>query len=177
MKRVMIVGGPGSGKSTLARIMGARTDLPVHHMDRIHWTPGWVERNQADRCAMVRDVIAQDTWIFEGFHRRTDTERAARADTMVWLDLPVLLRFYRVIWRTFRDRGRVRPDMADNCAEGFNEGTFAFWLWIWTSRKGMAQRIAAMIDQHPDLRVHHLKSRSQVADFIDSLPANSGGSQ
>lgn len=40
MKRVMIFGGAGSGKSTLARKIGARTGLPVIHIDPIYWEPG-----------------------------------------------------------------------------------------------------------------------------------------
>ena len=44
MKRVMIVGQPGAGKSTIARQIGQRTGLPVVHIDKIHWMPGWVER-------------------------------------------------------------------------------------------------------------------------------------
>ena len=44
MKRVMIIGQPGSVKSTLARFLGERTGLPVVHIDKIHWKPGWNER-------------------------------------------------------------------------------------------------------------------------------------
>lgn len=52
MKRVMIVGQPGAGKSYLARAMGQKTGLPVQHMDMIHWKPGWVERDKAEKLAM-----------------------------------------------------------------------------------------------------------------------------
>jgi len=43
MERVMIIGCAGAGKSTLARKLGAITGLPVIHLDREHWRPGWVE--------------------------------------------------------------------------------------------------------------------------------------
>ena len=47
-KRVLIVGCGGSGKSTLARHLGEKTGLPVVHLDRLWWLPGWVERSRED---------------------------------------------------------------------------------------------------------------------------------
>jgi shikimate kinase len=36
MNRIMSVGERGSGKRTLDRGVGARTELPVMHIDKIH---------------------------------------------------------------------------------------------------------------------------------------------
>lgn len=116
-RRVMIVGGPGAGKSTLARRLGEITGLPVRHMDLIHWLPGWVERPREEKLAMARAVEAEERWIFEGGLRRTYPTRAARADVVVWLDLPLALRLWRVLrrWRTWRGEGR--PDLPPDCPE------------------------------------------------------------
>jgi len=50
MKPIVIVAGPGSGKSTLARMLGERLNLPVFHVDQIHWQENWVERPLAENC-------------------------------------------------------------------------------------------------------------------------------
>ncbi|MGB3409246.1 MAG: AAA family ATPase, partial [Jannaschia sp.] len=71
MRRVMIIGQPGSGKSTFARAMGELTFLPVHHIDRIHWKPGWIERSRAEKTRLCEEVHSQDAWIFEGGHSAT----------------------------------------------------------------------------------------------------------
>jgi adenylate kinase family enzyme len=42
MNRIMIIGQPGSGKNTPAQTLGERAGLPVIHIDKIHWPPGWV---------------------------------------------------------------------------------------------------------------------------------------
>ncbi|MEO1641086.1 MAG: DNA topology modulation protein FlaR [Pseudomonadota bacterium] len=170
MQRVMITGGPGSGKSTLARHMGAMTALPVYHMDHIHWMPGWVERAKDDKIAMVREIVAFDDWIFEGNFSTTFPERLARAGTFIWLDLPVHIRFLRVVWRTFRDRGKTRPDMAPDCPEGFHHETLAFWRYIFRTRRSARAKLAALAATATHQQVIHLKSPSQVRAFLASLP-------
>ena len=83
MKRVMIVGQPGAGKSTLARQLGARTGLPVVHIDHIHWTPGWVEREREEKLAMMRAAEREESWIIEGGLSATWDTRLPRADTVI----------------------------------------------------------------------------------------------
>lgn len=169
MQRVMINGGPGSGKSTLARIMGKQLGLPVYHMDQIHWTPGWVERPKADKIPLVHEIIARNQWVFEGGHSITYVDRIARADTFIWLDLPVGLRFRRVLWRTIRDHGKTRPDMAPDCPEGFHGQTLEFWRYIWRTRHSHRVKLQQIAGTPSHLRIIHLTSRSQVATFIANL--------
>ena len=71
MKRIMIVGSPGSGKSTLARMLGERLNLPVFHMDQIHWKENWIERPLAEKLPIALAVEAHQSWIFEGGMSRT----------------------------------------------------------------------------------------------------------
>ncbi|MEM6305500.1 MAG: DNA topology modulation protein FlaR [Pseudomonadota bacterium] len=166
MKRVMIVGGPGSGKSTLARWLGGQTGLPVHHMDHIHWLGNWVERSKSEKLAMAATIEAQERWIFEGSLTATYDNRAARADTLIWLDLPVGLRLWRVTKRRFRYWGRVRPDMSPGCIEGLNAEVLPFYAFIWRTRHSKRTRLFTLLARHSDgLTVHHLRSRAEVAAF------------
>lgn len=84
----MIVGQPGSGKSSLARALGERTGLPVVHIDKIHWQPGWIERSREEKTRLCREAEAGKRWIFEGGHSLTWPSRLARAEMLVWLDRP-----------------------------------------------------------------------------------------
>ena len=43
MERVLILGSPGAGKSTFARRLAERSGLPLIHLDKHFWRPGWVE--------------------------------------------------------------------------------------------------------------------------------------
>jgi adenylate kinase family enzyme len=113
MQRVMIIGQPGSGKSTLARALGACTELPVYHIDKIHWMTGWRERPTEEKSRLCSEVHAKDAWIFEGGHSRTWPERINRADTLIWLDHELTLRLWRILRRTLKHHGETRPDLPD----------------------------------------------------------------
>lgn len=167
MQRVMIIGQPGSGKSTLARRLGDKTFLPVIHVDHIHWKSGWVERDQSEKRQMTLDVIEKPAWIFEGGHSATWPQRLARADTLIWLDLPLGLRARRVMWRTIRHFGRTRPDLPDGCPEHFNR---EFWLWIWRTRHVSRAKMQALYATAPaDKTTYHFTSPAQVNTFLSDL--------
>ena len=170
MQRVMIIGQPGSGKSTLARAMGAATGLPVVHIDYIHWLPDWVERSSDEKSRLCHEVEARDAWIFEGGHSLTWLTRMARADLVVWLDLPLWRRAWRVLWRSLVWHGHTRPDLPPGCPERFGRETLPFWAYIWHTRHTGRHNIERLVAQVPaGKRVAHLRTKSEVAGFLVGL--------
>ena len=104
MKRVVVFGITGSGKSTLAQRLGARTGLRVIELDALYWGPDW----QGVPDELFRHRVERETrdgdWIVVGnyFQVRDLTWRAA--DTLVWVDIPFRVAFWRLFRRTL---GRV----------------------------------------------------------------------
>ena len=167
MRRVMIIGQPGSGKSTLARALGAVTHLPVVHMDRIHWMPGWRERTRAEKTRMCEAVHARPSWIFEGGHSATWPERLARADTLIWLDLPVGLRIRRIATRTARHWGRTRPDLPEGCPEQLSP---EFYRYVWRTRRTGRDACARLFERAgPEVAAHRLSSPRAVRAYLNAL--------
>ena len=174
MKRIMIVGGPGSGKSTLARLLGARLELPVFHMDQIHWQENWVERSLAEKIPLAKAVEEQEVWVFEGGLSITYSTRMARADAVVWLDLPVSLRLWRVTKRLFHYLGKARPDLPNGCVERLHPATLSFYWFIWTSRGSSRDKIAELLASAPaEQKVFYLRSRQAVDALLGALPKSS----
>ena len=117
MKRVLILGSSGSGKSTLARQLGARLELPVIHLDRHYWHPGWVGTPTPEWQNTVARLVKRDTWIMDGNYRNTLEMRLEAADSIVFLDLPPWICALRALKRRIQYRSRPRPDIADGCIE------------------------------------------------------------
>ena len=167
MQRVMIVGQPGAGKSWLAREMGRIIGLPVHHMDSIHFLPGWIPRPADEKIEMARAVERGESWIFEGGLSATYDTRMQRCDTLVILDMPLLLRVYRVGRRTLRDHGRTRPELPEDCPERFDP---EFWRWIWQTRNTHRQELRRLPARAPaHVRVHHLRTPREVRHFLETI--------
>ncbi|MFV2003512.1 MAG: AAA family ATPase [Paracoccaceae bacterium] len=162
MKRVMIVGGPGSGKSTMAVALGQITGLPVFHMDHIHYRPGWVEREPGEKLRLAAEIHARDRWIFEGGLSKSYSERAVRADTVIWLDLPLRLRYGRIVKRRIEYNGRSRADLPDDCPERLDP---AFLAFMFRTRNSARAAIAKALSEHP--QVHHIRTAKGVDTFLD----------
>jgi adenylate kinase family enzyme len=163
MRRVAIVGCPGSGKSTLALQLGERLGLPVVHLDRLHWRPGWQAPPDDEWAETVRDAAAGERWIIDGNYGGTLKPRIDRADTVVMLDLPRRACLWRVAKRWARYRGRQRPEMGDGCPERLDAG---FIKWIWDYPRRSRPKTLALLRAKPDGRVFILRSARDIADFL-----------
>ena len=167
MRRVMIIGQPGSGKSTLARAIGEITHLPVFHMDQIHWMSGWKERSTLEKARLVAEVEARENWVFEGGYSKSWTNRSARADTLIWIDIPLFTRSFRVLRRTITQFGKTRLDLPDGCPERFS---LEFYQWIWNTRKTGRDRPHRIYDSLPEGKAKYwLRSGVEMDQYISGL--------
>lgn len=142
MKRILIIGSPGAGKSTLAGELGRRLVLPVYHLDRLWWRPGWVEAAEADFDAGLAAILAGDRWIIDGNYGRTLTKRLNFADTVIYLDFPRPVCLWRALKRICRYHGTVRSDMGAGCPERLD---WEFLQYIWNfsrdCRPGLEEKL------------------------------------
>ena len=168
----MIVGGPGAGKSTLAIALGEITGLPVYHMDTIHHKPGWIERPLEEKIPMVNAVEARHCWILEGGLSTTYPNRCARADTVIWLDLPVTLRMGRILKRRVQLHGKTRPDLPANCPERLLP---EFLAYIVRTRNTGREKIAQTIADAAHLTVDHIRTTKGAETFLEWLQLDKTG--
>ena len=165
MQRLLVIGSPGAGKSTLARALAARTGLPLVHLDQLHWLPGWTERNRDESRAELAGVLAQDRWIIDGNYGSILAMRLARADTVVWLDYPTHLCFWRVLKRWWRYRGTNRPDMTEGCPERLDP---EFLWYVLTFRSAWQGRNAALLDGFQG-NIVRLQATAATRRWLDGL--------
>lgn len=164
MKRVMIVGCSGSGKSTMAVELGKITGLPVQHLDLIHWKPRWIEREKTEKSSLIHNIESQDEWIIEGNYSATFPNRTARADVLIWLDLPLGLRVVRILKRHYQFRGKTRPDMPDNCPERLERN---YIKWVLFKANNTRSEIAQAIVDAPHLDARHIRTARGADTFLE----------
>lgn len=165
LDRIAVIGNSGSGKSRLARLMGARLDLPVIHLDRHFFLPGWQERSGSEWAAMLTRFAEGEAWVIDGNHTTYFAARRARADLIVWLDCPVWLSLWRVIRRLIWNYGRVRgDDLAPGCPERFE---WAFLVYV--ARYPRRRAEIEMVLEGAQGRVLRLSNKRQVAAFVAGL--------
>ncbi|MGE3618457.1 MAG: AAA family ATPase [Gemmatimonadales bacterium] len=165
-RRVAIIGCGGSGKSTLAVRLGRRLSLPVHHLDRLYWKPGWAPTPAAEWEALQRRLVAEPEWIMDGNYGGTMDVRLDRADTIVFLDLPTRTCLAGALGRYRRYRGRTRPELVPGCDERLT-GEYLWWIWTYRRRRrpGIVARLRRLEGSR---RVVVLKSRAEVNRFADA---------
>ena len=166
-RRILVVGSGGAGKSTLARELARQTGLPLVHLDRYFWQPGWVGTPTAQWRSVVADLVAEPAWVMDGNYGGTLDLRIPAADLIVFLDLPRRITIPRVLRRWARWHGRNRPDLAANCPERLD---LAFLAWLWrypsTSRNRLADSIA---EHHAGHRVVRLCTPREVRLWLAAV--------
>lgn len=165
--RIVVLGSGGAGKSTAARQIAARLQLPLHHLDRLYWQPGWQARPDAEWEAMQQELVLGERWVIDGNYSRTLGIRLDRADGVLFLDLPRRVCLWRAFWRSVRLHGRVRPDLGPGCPEHLD---IEFLAWVWAFPSRTRGQVLAALDAAPSEQIWVVpQSSSQVRSLLEEL--------
>ncbi len=124
VRRVSVVGNSGSGKSTLARKLAATLGVPHLELDSVFHQPGWEPLPPDEFKRVVAARADEDGWVIDGNYSAVRPIVWARADTVVWLDLPRRTVMRQVTWRTVR-RALTRQELWN----GNREPLANFFRW------------------------------------------------
>jgi adenylate kinase family enzyme len=165
MERVLVIGCSGAGKSVFAQRLATRTGLPLIHLDREFWQPGWMPTAPDTWRRRVAALAAEPRWIMDGQFGGTLGLRLAHADTVFFLDMPRWLCLMRVGRRTVRHFGRTRPDMTPGCLERIDR---EFLTYIWNFEREHRPRLIASLQGFPG-RIIILRRPREVKAQLSSL--------
>lgn len=166
MNKIMVIGvSSGAGKSTFARSLGEKLQIPVHHLDTLYWMPSWVETPPEEFIAHQEKIVREPKWIIEGNYTGTFNIRLNEADTIIYLELPLLTCLYRVVKRRIQYHGKTRPDMTVGCPEKIDWDFIKFILTTYSKRRRMMAERFEVLRKEKDVIV--LKSTKEIKSFLE----------
>jgi adenylate kinase family enzyme len=173
MPRISVVGTSGSGKTTFARQLAERLGLPRIELDALNWGPNWAPAEVETFRDRVRLATAADAWVCDGNYSAVRPIVLERADTVVWLDLPLRTCLWRVIRRTARRR-RSREDLwGSGNRESWRKqlGRDSLIWWVLTThrrrRREYQERFADPAMAH--VRIHRFRSLAEAEAWLAGI--------
>jgi adenylate kinase family enzyme len=169
MKRVAVFGTTGGGKSTLARRLAEATGLPLYPLDRIQFRPGGGEVPREEYLMAHAELLRQDAWIIDGYGCMASAwERFSKADTLVYVDLPLVTHHWWVTKRLIAGLF-VQP-------EGWPEGsplwrsTIHCYKVLWLCHRRLTPKYRQLVaEAAASKRVHRLRSPAEMTVFVDAV--------
>lgn len=164
--KIAMIGYSGSGKSTLARFLGKCYQVPVLHLDCIHWLPGWKERDGKEEQVLVEQFMdANDSWVIDGNYTKLSYQRRMNeADRIIFLNFNRFTCLYRAWKRLMRYRGEARESMTEGCTEKLDL-EFIWWILYKGRTRKYRKRYQAVRKQYPE-KVTVIRSQRQLDAFV-----------
>lgn len=167
MKKIAVIGSSGAGKSTLSRQLGEMTDLPVYHLDVLHWKQNWVMMSNDEQVRIQSEVVKKPKWIIDGNYGSALDIRLKEADTIIFLDFKRSLCLYRVMKRAYQYRKKQRPDMTKGNREHID---FSFYDWVWRFPKDKRPTIIKKLESlSEEKEVIVLHTPKEVEVFLSKM--------
>ena len=167
-KRILIIGNCGSGKSTLSGALAEKTGLPLVHLDQLYWCGNWEHCSREEFDQLLEAELEKPQWIIDGDFSRTFPRRLAACDTVIWLDLPVVVCLWGATKRVFQSYGKTRSDMGGTCPERFDRNKIELYKSILGFNRRNKKNYTKLLAES-GVTVIRLHSRRQVKKFLDMV--------
>jgi adenylate kinase family enzyme len=177
MERVAVFGNVGGGKSTLSRRLSELTGLPLYVLDIVRYRDGRYRAGEKDGgridpehfANLHSEILRTDRWIIDGYgNAETVWKRFSAADTLIYIDLPVAAHVWGVTTRLAAGLFDSPKGWPENSPVW--ESTLDSYRSIWPCHRRVTPRYREYVARASAIkRVHHLRSRADMAAFLDGL--------
>ncbi len=177
VRRVSVIGTSGSGKSALSRELALILNCPWLELDAVYHQSGWTPLDAEEFRQRVTATASGDSWVIDGGYSAVRPIIWARADTVIWLDLPKRVVMRRIIWRSFR-RAAGRAELWNGNRERWRnlfswdpEQSIISWAWHTYDSRRERYSAAAVDPANSHLRFIRLTSPAAVRRMLRETKA------
>jgi adenylate kinase family enzyme len=169
MKRVAVFGNAGGGKSTLAKRLAELTQLPLYPIDMIQFKRGGDAVPHDEYLRVHADLLCREEWIIDGFGCVSSAwERFSAADTLIYVDLP-LLTHYMWVTKRFLKGVFVNPAGWPDKSPIWSS-TISSYRVLPLCHRHLTPRYRQLVaDAAASKCVHHLRSSAQIRSFLKAV--------
>lgn len=173
LNRINIIGTSGSGKSTFSRELANKLNLPYLEMDAIYWKDDWKFTSDEELMENVRIATEGERWLLDGNYNRTQPIKWKNVQTIIWLDYPFRLVFYRVLKRSIARLFDRKTLWGTNNRESFRKSFLSkdsIIVWMWTSYPNMKERYSRLFEKNTkEWQLIRLTSPLEAKKFLKNF--------
>jgi adenylate kinase family enzyme len=173
LDRVAVIGTSCSGKTTLARTLAKTLDVPHIELDAIHWQPNWCPRPLDEFRQLTEAAVAAERWVLDGNYSKARDIVWQRATTLVWLNYPFRVVFWRALSRTI-SRVLTQQELFAGNREGFRQSFLSkdsILVWVITTYHRRRRDYPKLFKrpEHAHLEVIELGSPGEAERLVAGL--------
>jgi adenylate kinase family enzyme len=174
-KRIVVVGTSGVGKSTLSASLSQTLSIPYIELDALFWNENWTGSSDELFTQRVQDALqaAGEAWVVDGNYGLTRSLVWPKADTVIWLDYPLWLIYWRLLQRALK---RI---LSQELVWGKNRETFAnqflakdsLFVWATTTYKRRRETYLQIMAENafPHIHFFHFRSPKETEAFLKAI--------
>ncbi|MBY0462125.1 MAG: adenylate kinase [Alphaproteobacteria bacterium] len=171
-QRIIIVGTSGSGKSTLGEEIGKKLGIPNIELDTLFWQPNWVRSPPEIFIKTVDKLTNQESWVIDGNYSLVRHITFTKGDTLIWLDYPFLLVFYRAFKRSVSrifKKEKLWGTNYETLTRFFSKNSILVWVLQTHWRRKRTYTRIIQEGEYSHLHVIRLKSPKETREFLKNL--------
>ena len=162
MKRILVIGCPGAGKTYFAKKLKSFINLPIVHMDNLYWRQDKTSISQEELGQKLLPYLEKDEWIIDGNYHDTLELRLKYATDVFFLNVTREECIEGILERIDQPRDDIpwietKKDAAELIA------------WTLDYEERTKAKEEELLKHYPHVKVHILKSRKEVNDYLASL--------
>jgi adenylate kinase family enzyme len=174
-RRIAVLGMTATGKSTLAKHLAGLLGVPHVELDGIVHGPNWVDLSNEEFHARTADALNGDGWVVDGNYAAVRDLTIGQAETVIWLDYPIIIPLWRVVPRTVRRIIR-REELWNGNRETWRGALFgrdSLVVWIVKMHRVRRREFAAIFSapEHAHRTLVRLHSPRATARWLKDITA------